>query len=644
MNARVRPAPARGTAAVISVAVFLFACTAAPTPPASQSSGASPTVASTVPRGGTLRVILPTEHPPAPSLIRATPPPASVLDPQQEFQDSFSILRCCLTRTLLSHNGQNTEQGGSRLRPDLATDLPEIGADGLTWTFHLKAGLHYGPPLANVEIRAQDFVRSFHRLLGPGIFDYGLYFFGDIEGAAEYGGGTATSISGLEAPDDHTLVVRLTSPNGNLGARMAMPFTAPLPANPTDPSAPFGVAQGHDDGYGRFLVSSGPYILEGSDKLDFSLPAADQQPVAGLVPGRSIALVRNPSWDPASDDLRAAYADRIEFAIGGSTNDALAAFDAGQADVVWNPSAAPVYTPEQVGPYLSGGQPDQVVIDDYDASRGIILNLALHPFDDVHVRKAANYVIDKAALVEFTGGPAAADLATHLVTDGLLDNLLVDYDPYATPGGRGDLEAAKAEMRLSDYDSDGDGRCNGPACAGLQALTRGGPYEQIADSIRDDLASLGIQLDVKVLEQNPFFDSFYDPQTRASMFIGLGWTKSFMSASSFFLEQFYSPVDLGPDFTNGTLVGATRDQLEAWGYEPVDLPNIDTRIEACLPLVGSAQFECWAGLDQYLMEEVAPLVPYVFDKYPSIISRRVVSYSFDQLWSCPAWDRIAVSD
>jgi hypothetical protein len=104
----------------------------------------------------------------------------------------------------------------------------------------------------------------------------------------------------------------------------------------------------------------------------------------------------------------------------------------------------------------------------------------------------------------------------------------------------------------------------------------------------------------------------------------------------------HGPLALGPDYTNGTLVGASRDQLAGWGYDPADVPNIDDRIEACLPLVGSAQFECWATLDQYVMENVVPLVPYVFEKYPSVLSPRVVSYAFDQLWAGPAWDRIAV--
>src|SRR5262249_47557882 len=66
-----------------------------------------------------------------------------------------------------SYNGQSTRGGGTLLRPDLATRLPDVSADGLTWTFHLGPGLHYAPPLQTTEITSADFVRSVERLLGP---------------------------------------------------------------------------------------------------------------------------------------------------------------------------------------------------------------------------------------------------------------------------------------------------------------------------------------------------------------------------------------------------------------------------------------------------------------------------------------------
>ena len=103
------------------------------------------------------------------------------------------------------------------------------------------------------------------------------------------------------------LRVTLEEPNGDLGYLMAMPFLAPIPPDPTHPDARYGALEGHDRDGSGYLVSSGPYMLEGSEQMD---PAADV-PASGYS-SHGVTLVRNPSWDRASDPLRPAYADRIE--------------------------------------------------------------------------------------------------------------------------------------------------------------------------------------------------------------------------------------------------------------------------------------------------------------------------------------------
>jgi peptide/nickel transport system substrate-binding protein len=73
------------------------------------------------------------------------------------------LFRCCFVRTLLSSTGRPTEEGGTVLRPDLAAELPEVSPDGLSWTFRLKQGLRYEPPLEGVEITAPDVLRAIQR-------------------------------------------------------------------------------------------------------------------------------------------------------------------------------------------------------------------------------------------------------------------------------------------------------------------------------------------------------------------------------------------------------------------------------------------------------------------------------------------------
>ena len=71
-----------------------------------------------------------------------------------------------------------------------------------------------------------------------------------------------------------------------------------------------------------------------------------------------------------------------------------------------------------------------------DRTNYFTMNLTQPPFDDVHVRKAMNWITDKAALQKAWGGPIPGAIATHIVPPVLYNNGLAEYDPYATPGQR----------------------------------------------------------------------------------------------------------------------------------------------------------------------------------------------------------------
>jgi ABC-type transport system substrate-binding protein len=166
-------------------------------------------------------------------------------------------------------------------------------------------------------------------------------------------------------------------------------------------------------------------MFEGSENLDFSVPAKDQEPSSGYVPGRSIVLVRNPSYDPATDGLRPAYPDRIEATIGGDPADLFNKVSTGEVDYVNDVGDVPANVMQQYStnpdlqPYLHTYQ--------QNAATYISMNLGVPPFDDVHVRKALNYAYDKAGGRQLSGGVLTGTNAGHIFPDGLLDNILKDY-------------------------------------------------------------------------------------------------------------------------------------------------------------------------------------------------------------------------
>src|SRR2546422_2156325 len=119
-----------------------------------------------VQRGGTLH------------LASVNDPGASGFDPQKEYyQVSFELMKCCLLRTLFSTNGLDTAHGGAVPRDDLAAADATQSSDGLTWTFTIKPGIMYSPPLQNVEVTAGDFVRALERTSDPNLSANGYPFY-----------------------------------------------------------------------------------------------------------------------------------------------------------------------------------------------------------------------------------------------------------------------------------------------------------------------------------------------------------------------------------------------------------------------------------------------------------------------------------
>jgi peptide/nickel transport system substrate-binding protein len=564
-------------------------------------------------------------------------------DPQStSFIDVFELDRCCFMRTLLSYDGSSVADGGTQLRPDLARSLPTISPDGLSWTFRLRSGVHYAPPMARSEIVAADFIRSFERAFttasveipwsdGNTIGGYwsATYLESVIAGVHEFTDGKADHVSGLQAPDPHTVVIHLNEPAGDLGYRLALPQFGPIPANPAHPGDPLGVAQGHDFDYGDMIVSTGPYMFEGSEKLSYALPPADQLPPSGL--GFDTAtLVRNPSWSRASDPVRKAWADRIEFSVVGSAKEGEQLVRDGSLDIVLNWATDAASTARFVAdPTLRS----RTSVGPSDGEHFLFLNLAIPPFDDLHVRRAMNMVVDRQAIASaFQEGGAKQEIFTHLALDSYEDNLLLSYSPPGV-GASSNVAAARQEMSQSRYDTDHDGRCDAPACSALmlEARTSFPPTVRAAEAAVAGLHDIGLDFGVRKISDEEFFTSFGDPAAQVALRI-VGWTKDYPSASTFF------PLLLGADQIGGqnaSMVGATPAQLRKYGYTVRTVPNVDGQISACQGLVFDAQTRCWARLDQYLSEQLVPWIPLTQVVNGWLVSSQVASFSVDASISTP---------
>lgn len=564
-----------------------------------------------------------------------------VWDPQATWAaEPFELFRCCLLRTLMSYNGRPTNEGGAVVRPDLADGEPMISADGLTWTFAIKDNVHYAPPYGDRTVTAADFIRALERTLRPDPFapvdeprafgPYAAYFQEVIAGAEEFTAGAVSTISGLETPNPLTLVVHLTRPAGDLSARLTLPASAPVPA---------GAADGHDAGYGRYLVASGPYMIEGADKLDPNLPADQQPMVSGYVPGASLTLVRNSNWDPATDSLRPALVDRIEISQFDDYDAELAAIRDGRIDFALHHDIDPA----DVSRFRADAQLAQRVhVAPGLISDWITMNLAVPPFDDVHVRRAMNLVTNKSALLGILD--PGARIQTHAVPDAFSNGLLSEYDPYATVDNSGSVERGKAEMALSGYDLDGDGVCDDAVCADVYLPVRDDDPDRwtAAQAWASQLATIGVVLRLEQTDADEAFLYGALPENKGALGFIFGWSSDYLNGSSWF-GPLASGAPIGNEIGNLSLLGATAEQLSGWGYEVTEVPSVDAQITSCVALTGAAQFSCWAEMDQYVMERVVPWIPLDTRQVLRLTSANVSNFMFDASLAMPSLANVEVA-
>ena len=556
-------------------------------------------------------------------------------DPTGEYLgEAFAIYSNLLTRTLLGYN-HVAGPPGNVLVPDLATSMPKVSSDGLTYTFTLKNGVKFGPPV-NREITSKDILYAFERIGTKDVVAQYYGYYSAIKGMPEFYDGKAKTISGIETPDDKTIVFHLSEPTGDFLYRVAMPATGPIPPE-------VGKCFTKAGDYGRDVISSGPYMIEGSDQIDISSCSAIQ-PMSGYQPDKLMNLVRNPNYDPATDSptARQNLVDRFEFAINTNNDDIYNRVKAGLIDdeiATETPKVLKEYTENpDLKPLLKSNAGDRTWY--------ITMNLTQPPFDDIHVRKAVNYVMDKQGLRLAWGGSLSGDIATHIVPDTLFNEDLKGYDPYGSPEQTGDVAKAMAEMKQSKYDTNQDGLCDASVCKNILMIT-GDTASRKGDIpvIEDSLGKIGITLNSRSLA-----DAYTPIQTVAKN-IAIsgqpGWGKDYADAYTFFYYLFNGST-IGPTGNvNYSLVGLTPEIIQKNGLKGLTgtttgIPSVDSDIATCEKESGDDRNKCYEDLDKKLMEQVVPWVPYLWSNAQNVIGPAVTQWGFDQFSGSIAYAHVAV--
>jgi ABC-type transport system substrate-binding protein len=466
-------------------------------------------------------------------------------------------------------------------RPDLAESPPDVSADGMTWTFHLRDDAMFGPPFEDVPIVAQDVIDAVERTLRVGSVKVASIYF-PIEGAGEYRRGTVSSVAGLAAPDEQTLVVHLSRKVTDLDHRFALPGSAPL----VPPQAAAGAV-------GHALVASGPYMIEGTEIW------SPGEEIQGYIPGVSLALGRNPAWDPSTDPTRGdeAYIDRFEIEFSPGAEENTRRIGEGSLDLVLD--QPPSRYPEVTAP---GGR-DPIHRDPTPALRYLVIDPTIPPFDDPHIRRAVALVLDRAGLQRINGS-AAANVAWRLLAPSLRRGAEVGPRPFLTRKNLGSPDEARDEMARSRYDRDVDGSCEeAAACRRVMVIPAGGPGLDEALLLIDDLAQLGITARA-VLVDTP--SAVFDIPLR----IGWEWRPTYPGSGA--LARFFTGIGAGE------------------------------MARECELTDGDQRSVCWAELDATVTTQYVWVVPYLHGVTVRFVSERVINYVFDGFTGLPALEELDV--
>jgi peptide/nickel transport system substrate-binding protein len=520
-----------------------------------------------------------------------------------------------LLRNLVGYR-HRSGAAGNELVPDLAREIPEPSGGGTTFTFKLKQGIKFGPPLSR-EITSKDVAYAFERIAAAPTGTF-TPLYDVVEGLGAFRAGTAKRISGIQTPDAKTITFKLTKPVGDFLHLLALPAAAPVPREVAGCFAEPG-------GYGRVLIADGPYMVEGSDTLDASR-CGRLTPLSGFDPAKRLVLVRNPSYDPATDsvDVRSANVDRVTIAVVDSPGEIFARIERGELD------GSPDTPPAAIVRKYEDTQElrDRLKAFPADTVWYISMNLTTPPFDDVHVRRAANLAIDRARLQQARGGPTWGSVATHIVPESLYRGAFAaGYDPYPLSG-----EQAKEEMKKSRYDADKDGVCDRDACRGVVNVSRNLPeWREMDRVITESFDAIGIRTRARELPTDTAYRTIGTVAAEVPITATPSWPRSYPDPGTF-LSIFQGTAITPTDNVNHSLVGLTAAQARSLGVKPPagGVPSVDRDVAGCSAKFGGDRDGCWAALDKKLTEDIVPWIPYLFSNKVEVIGPALTGYDYDQ--------------
>jgi peptide/nickel transport system substrate-binding protein len=340
---------------------------------------------------------------------------------------------------------QQYYSGLLRFKPDntVEGDLAErwdISPDGLTYTFYLRPDLKFSD---GTPITAEDWLWSLDRARNE---DNGIWWF------------TLEAVDKIEATDK-TVVFTLKNPYVPFIYSAALFNAVVMPKKKVEEAG----------GWEKFMlqpIGAGPFIMK------------------EWVKGDHMLLVKNPNyWDKTKPVV-----DEILIKTIIDDNARVLALQAGEVDAI---NYAPYNRVNELK------QDPNLVVTQFPSSSTnyLTLNIRNKPLDDVKVRQALAYAIDRDALIKVINFGIGQPATTFRPRGSLY------YNDKLT-GWSYDLDKAKQLLKEAGYEQ---------GFKVAMQITSGRETEkQIATLVKDMWAKLGVELDIQPIESGLLNDNYYN--------------------------------------------------------------------------------------------------------------------------------------
>ena len=467
---------------------------------------------------------------------------------------------------------------GTKLVPDLATEIPKPQDGGKTYVFHIRKGIKFSN---GKELKPSDVKYTFERLFKIGSSPNAGTWYNVIVGgdACVKTPATCNLSKGVIADDAAgTVTFHLTKGDPEFFDKLAVPFAFILPTG-----TPNKEVQIPPPG-------TGPYKF-----VEYN-------------PNKEIKLVRNTNFKEWSKDAQPkGNPDVIVQKFGLSAEAEVTQVENGQADWMFdNPPADRLNE-------ISTKYADQVHVNPLTAVWYFAFNVRVPPFNNLKARQGVNFATDRNALVKIYGGPNLA-----VPTCQILPPNFPGYKPYCP------------------YTKNpGSGKWTGPDMAKAKQLiaasgTKGASVKVNTDTVETDKA-LGLyfvgllnQLGYKATLQalSPDIQYPYCQNSKNQIqFCWSSWYQDYPAASDFLnillgCGSFIPNSNASPNISEfcNKPIQAQMDQALQQGI--TDPTGANTK---------------WQAIDKAVTDQ-APWVSLFNPKFIDFLSKRVKGYQFSPQW------------